>query len=412
MYQAGGDGTTLYFAGRERSINAIVLLANGISFAIQVVVFLVLGSFADFGTWRPWILVALSCVAYGVGFGWMGVHTPDRWLAGLGLYVVGLIAYQTTLTFWTAAFPGLARNTRALRERADDLAAGRCTAAEYAYADTLKRSELSNVSFYVQSVGEVVILAVIVGILFALHVDASVANNNYGLSVLIAFATGVWLLLSLPWFALERRRPGLDPGTNVVLAGLRQLRRAAKDIWRLRQSLYYLVGYFLLGDALNTSVTVIGTLQNAVVQYNTLTLTYLLIEGIAAQAVGIYAFWWIQRRYSLGTKTMFNAVAVAIVLLDGWGMVGIWTQAFGFHHVWEFWVYQAFYGLFVCPWYSYSQIMISEGESLGTCFACCPVLCYAMPCHARMKTWLTCTTVTPRGHEFLFFSLFSMYVVP
>lgn len=39
-------------------------------------------------------------------------------------------------------------------------------------------------------------------------------------------------------------------------------------------------------------------------------------------------------------------------------------------------VYQAFYGLFVCPWYSYSQIMISE--------------------------------VTPRGHEFLFFSLFSI----
>ena len=61
---------------------------------------------------------------------------------------------------------------------------------------------------------------------------------------------------------------------------------------------------------------------------------------------------------------------------DGWGMIGIWTQNFGFHHVWEFWVYQTFYGLFVCPWYSYSQIMISE--------------------------------VTPRGKEFLFFSLFSI----
>jgi MFS-type transporter involved in bile tolerance (Atg22 family) len=57
-------------------------------------------------------------------------------------------------------------------------------------------------------------------------------------------------------------------------------------------------------------------------------------------------------------------------------MVGIWTDRFGFHNVWEVWVYQAFYGLFVCPWYSYSQIMISE--------------------------------VTPRGKEFLFFSLFSI----
>lgn len=93
---------------------------------------------------------------------------------------------------------------------------------------------------------------------------------------------------------------------------------------------------------------------------------------------------------------MFNAVAVSIIVLDGWGMIGIWTDRFGFHNTWEVWVrsrkphsimlmsltlvldklYQAFYGLFVCPWYSYSQIMISE--------------------------------VTPRGHEFLFFSLFSI----
>lgn len=43
------------------------------------------------------------------------------------------------------------------------------------------------------------------------------------------------------------------------------------------------IGYFLLGDSLNTTVTVIGTLQNSIVSYNTLELTYLLIVGIAAQ---------------------------------------------------------------------------------------------------------------------------------
>jgi hypothetical protein len=114
-------------------------------------------------------------------------------------------------------------------------------------------------------------------------------------------------------------------------------------------------GYFLLGDSLNTTVTVIATLQNEIVAYNTLQLTYLLIVGIVAQAVGIFAFWNIQKRYQLPTKTMFNAVAVAIILLDGWGMIGIWTDRFGFHNAWEVWLYQAFYGLFVCPWYSYSQ---------------------------------------------------------
>ena len=142
---------------------------------------------------------------------------------------------------------------------------------------------------------------------------------------------------------------------NIIIAGFYQLWRAITQIWQLKQSLFYLIGYFLLGDSLNTTVTVIGTLQNEIVAYNTLQLTYLLIVGIAAQALGIWAFWNIQKRYGLSTKTMFNAVAVGIIVLDAWGMIGIWTQSFGFKKRWEVWGYQVFYGLFVCPWYSYSQ---------------------------------------------------------
>ena len=62
-------------------------------------------------------------------------------------------------------------------------------------------------------------------------------------------------------------------------------------------------------------MTVIATLQNSVVEYDTLTLTYILLVGIAAQAAGIYSFWWIQQRFQLGTKTMFNAVMIGIILL-------------------------------------------------------------------------------------------------
>lgn len=74
---------------------------------------------------------------------------------------------------------------------------------------------------------------------------------------------------------------------------------------------------------------------------------------------------------------MFNVIMLFLVLLTAWGMIGNWTSRFGFHDVWEIWVYQVFYGLFICPWYSYAQIMISS--------------------------------VTPRGHEYLFFSVF--YIV-
>lgn len=103
-------------------------------------------------------------------------------------------------------------------------------------------------------------------------------------------------------------------------------------------------------------------MQNSVVAYNSLTLAYLLILGIGAQLIGIFVFWTVQKRYGLSTKFMFNIVMLGILLLDGWGMVGsksaaskrfhiaklrsrpVWTQSFGFHHEWEFYLYQAVYG--------------------------------------------------------------------
>jgi MFS-type transporter involved in bile tolerance (Atg22 family) len=98
LYQKAGDGEILHFLGSDRTINSIVLLSNGISFAIQIVLFLILGSYADFGTLRSPILLGLSIVAYAIGFAWLGVHNPDQWKVGTGLYIVGLLAYQVITT--------------------------------------------------------------------------------------------------------------------------------------------------------------------------------------------------------------------------------------------------------------------------------------------------------------------------
>jgi MFS-type transporter involved in bile tolerance (Atg22 family) len=220
-------------------------------------------------------------------------------------------------------------------------------------------------------------LAITVGIIHGIGIDTD-SSNNWSLSVVVAFATACWVILAIPWFFLEQSRPGqkVPAGMNIVSVGLRQLVYAVREIFKLRQTFIYLVGYFLLGDSLNTMVTVFATLQNEIVSYDTLTLLYLLIVGIATQAAGIGLFWLAQKRYRIGTKPMLLFVGFWICVLSGWGLIGIWTTRFGFHNVWEVWLYQAYYGLVVCPWYAYSQTMISE--------------------------------VCPRGKEFLFFSLFSI----
>lgn len=49
---------------------------------------------------------------------------PYRWQAGTALYILGLIGYQGALTFWTAAFPGLARDLPEIKDSEEKLARG------------------------------------------------------------------------------------------------------------------------------------------------------------------------------------------------------------------------------------------------------------------------------------------------
>ncbi|KAL4260910.1 Autophagy-related protein [Pleurotus pulmonarius] len=341
------NGCVLPYLGRVRDVNSIVLLTNGISFAIQAVVLLSIGAWADYGRWRPNITIFFTLIAVGVSFAWLGVDDPSKWRAGIALYILGLITYQCALTFWTAAFPGLARDLREVRASATQAKNKEISTTEHADFESLARNRISNVSFAICSLGEIVILAIMVGILKGLKSDESVENNTKAFSVLIAFSGGVWLLCAIPWFLFEKRRPGLalPPGTSLLTIGLKQTYVAFRECLRLKQTFLYLIFYFLMGDVLNTTVTVIATLQNSVVAYSTLQLTLLLIVGIVAEGLGIYLFWLVQKKFAISTKAMLSFNVVWILLLTIWGLIGIHTDKFGFKHVWEIWLYQAYYGL-------------------------------------------------------------------
>ena len=75
----------------------------------------------DFGNWRPNILIIMTLLGVAVGFSWLGVHTPDKWMSATALYILGselqfltklgfviniafpVISFQLCWTFWVAA---------------------------------------------------------------------------------------------------------------------------------------------------------------------------------------------------------------------------------------------------------------------------------------------------------------------
>jgi MFS-type transporter involved in bile tolerance (Atg22 family) len=54
----------------------------------------------------------------------------------------------------------------------------------------------------------------------------------------------------------------MPPNTSYLTIGFKQTGVALRECLRLKQTFLYLIFYFLMGDVLNTTVTVIGTLQN------------------------------------------------------------------------------------------------------------------------------------------------------
>lgn len=116
--------------------------------------------------------------------------------------------------------------------------------------------------------------------------------------------------------------------------------------------------YFLLTDSVFTTITIVTTLQNEVIEYDIIKLSELTMLGWATSFFSIYGYWTVQRKYNLKPKTMYCWVVFCVLLLDVWGMIGIWTQKVGFHHPWEFWAFQGYWGL-IWPYYTYSQIMVS-----------------------------------------------------
>lgn len=363
--------------GSDRSIDSVVLICQGIGFTLQTVIFLFLGGFADYGNSGSWILIGFSILSWGVQIAWIGVHDGSKYPAAIALSILASFGYQGCQSFWTALFPSLARGLPKSRELEGLMLDQKITEDEYYAHDEHYRNKISNYSWAFSNVGIFTVSAVSVGILFGIHSRKSESQNNWGISVVILWATLFWIVFGIPWFFIQKKRINqhLPPNTNYFTLPFKQLAYSFKSFKTLKQTSIYLLSYWLLGDGLNTSLNLQSILQNDVVSYDMISVSLLNLLNAGCSIIGVFVFWFIQQKYKLSTKTMFMANSIFITFLPLYGLIGTWTQRIGFHHVWEVYAYNAYLGLFISPYYAYSSTMMS--------------------------------CVSPRGKEYLFFAIFS-----
>ncbi|PQE32026.1 hypothetical protein CJF32_00001627 [Rutstroemia sp. NJR-2017a WRK4] len=365
----------VFWNGGTKEYSSVVLIASGLTFVSQSIIFLTIGSLADFGNWNPWVVRGFSLLSFIFEFGFLGVDHASQWRTAMALYILSSVTWWASYVFFNAIFPKLADDLPEAHKAREDFAAGAITEDEYDYKSSMARSKVMNISYVWNNVGFTICGALALASLVGIGADDSTQKNNWGYSVSVAVTTGWWIILALPWFVWEKKRPGppLPKGDNYLTFGFKQTYFAAKQVWKIKQTLFYLIAFFLLADGVATLLTLVSIAQTQVVLFSAIQNTYLILVQGGSATVGVYVSYLLQKQFKLRTKTMLQAANCGCVLIALWGMVGIWTTKFGFHNEWEFWLFNAQYGFTLGAQFSYGQAFMAE--------------------------------LVPKGREYLFFSL-------
>ncbi|TFK43968.1 autophagy-related protein 22-like protein [Crucibulum laeve] len=369
------------WAGGTKAVSSVVLIANGVSFAVMTLIFTTIGSAADYGTFGRWLLFVITCICWAAQFASMSLTVPSRWPLAMALYMIGFISYGATLVFYAALFPRLARNTAHSRALKEQYEAGEIEREEYEREESLEKNRISNISTTHSNIGYIVTLCLNLSLLLPLKDNLLV--NNYTL----VLTNGYWVVVGIWWFIFQQPRPGppVPKGEHYLTIGWKQIWEAFKQYKQLPYTFIYLFSFFLLADGLNTTGTLVAICQNDKFSFSFLQNTYLGLAQAITSTMSTLGFWYIQKYYKISTKKMFVVTNVVTILIPLWGMLGIWTHKIGFHNVWEFWfviffqgsilktwikakfkqqfsyrAYNVIFGLFQAPYYAFSQTMMAE----------------------------------------------------
>ena len=109
----------------------------------MTVIFVWLGSAADYGSFGRWLLLVLTVICWALQYGMMAIRNPSQWPAAMAIYVVAYICYGSTLVFYAAVFPRLAKYMPNVREaREEDLREGKIDQKEYDVIESLERNHI------------------------------------------------------------------------------------------------------------------------------------------------------------------------------------------------------------------------------------------------------------------------------
>jgi MFS-type transporter involved in bile tolerance (Atg22 family) len=281
-----------------KAVSSIVLVANGVAFAVMTLVYVTIGPVADYGMFGRWLLLVTTVIFWAIQFASMSLTSPSRWGTAMALYIISFASRGLIQSFYAAPFPHLARNTPHSRELRKRHERGDLSMEAYEKAKVLEKSKISSVSMFCLFLGDVFALLLNLSLLLPLKRNPKV--DNY----VIVLTTGYWVLSGVWWFIFQQPRPGpkLPKGESYLTIGWKQIFVAVKECRRLPYTFIYIFAVFIISDGLGTTITLVSICQNEQFTFSFLQNTYLYLVQVVTCAASIVATWYIQRHWEIDVK--------------------------------------------------------------------------------------------------------------
>ncbi|CAI2165694.1 11065_t:CDS:2 [Funneliformis geosporum] len=322
-----------------------------LSVLLQSILFISCSSLADHGANRKKFLLFFSTVGAFATICYALVIKPEwYWFASI-ITIVSNCCFGAAYVFHLAHIPIFSRihsevlllkKSKAPREKLLEV----------------EEKISTKLSVNTTSIGFVAGLLVVIG---GLGIVLAFNSSDYSLQIAMSFGGGwwlFWLIFPLLWLK-EHPEPPLPSTENKFLYPYKRFFKTIRTSSKLRQSMKFLISWFLLSDGINT----IGPLA-ALFGSKTLILTeiQLLILAIVVPlcaAFGIYFFYLIEKLFKFTTKTMIVIISFLLTLLPAYTLLGF-VLPFGMRNRWEIWLFAVYFGLCLGSVQAYSQSLFSR----------------------------------------------------
>ncbi|KAF9987375.1 Autophagy protein 22 [Mortierella antarctica] len=355
-----GDRCLVPFGWIQVTPTSYVLLTTVVTVWCTIFVTLGVSAVADHGRVSKRIMLflctGLSLVAclFFVG----ALKTELWWLSGL-VYAVAGILYGTSLNFYDALIPILARHHPDVLRVAIEFGE---TSTEFFAVRTRWQTYLSGGASAAGYAGSLVVTIIVALVL--LFTDATLLIVGY--CVIIDAIFIFVFVCSFAKLSVQRTFPPLPHGSSVFTYGYKRIAKTVRKARKLKTLFYFLCTWFILGDGLAASSSMAILIAQDQLQLGSDALIIAALTQLVAAGTGMTFWIWMQNTRGMRPLRVVILNSCLFGLIPAYCLLGLIPGCpIGLRHAWELYMLAAFFGLFMGAIYSSNRVVYAQFIPLG-----------------------------------------------